>query len=67
MIERIGTDRARELIATGAVVLEVLGRGEYAKEHLPGGRNIPLSRLGASTVAGIERHAPVVVYCFDFQ
>ena len=67
MVTRIDTDEVRELAAVGAVVIEVLGRSEYEREHLPGARHIPLSKLDASRVADIDRDTPVVVYCFDFQ
>lgn len=67
MVSRIDTDEVRALMDAGAVVIEVLGRSEYDKEHLPGARHIPLSKLHADAVADIDRGTPVVVYCFDFQ
>lgn len=67
MVERIDTERVQELIALGAVVLEVLPAAEFEREHLPGARSIPLADLTAGRVADLDRAAPVVAYCFDYQ
>lgn len=67
MVGRIDTEQVHELVERGATLIEVLGRSEYRREHLPGARNIPLSKLDAGAVADLDRNAPVVAYCFDFQ
>ena len=51
----------------GAQIVDVLPANEYAEQHLPGAISIPLKRLNAETVAGLDRHTPVIVYCWDYQ
>jgi rhodanese-related sulfurtransferase len=55
----------RRLMDEGAVLVEVLPEAEYREEHLPGAINVPLKRLDAPSVAGLDRVRPVVVYCWD--
>lgn len=65
MADGIGIEPVRALIAQGAQVVEVLPREEFAEEHLPGARNIPLKELDATTAAALDRARPVLVYCWD--
>lgn len=47
-------DEARRLIETGAKLIDIRDRDEYAREHIPGALNVPLSeidRLEAGTGA----------------
>jgi phage shock protein E len=59
---------ARELVAAGAVVLDVRTADEYADAHLPAATNIPVQEL-ASRLAEVDRLVagdktrPIVVYC----
>lgn len=55
----------RQLLDTGAQLVEVLPADEYAEEHLPGAVNIPLRQLDATTVGSLDSSRPVVVYCWD--
>ena len=59
-------DDVRRLIGEGAQLVEVLPRGEYEEAHLPGAINIPLKELDRETTAGLDRDAPVIVYCYDY-
>jgi phage shock protein E len=61
----IGLDRMRELIATGAQIVEVLPEEEYTDLHLPGAVNLPLKQLDAGSAGRLDRARPVVVYCWD--
>jgi rhodanese-related sulfurtransferase len=36
-------------------------------DHLPGAINIPLKELDRETIARLNRDAPVIVYCHDYQ
>ena len=65
MPEAVTFERVRQLAEDGAQVVEVLPRDEYLEQHLPGAINIPLKELDAGAVAGLDRTAPVVVYCWD--
>jgi len=65
MAEAISYDRVKQLVREGARLVEVLPRGEYEEQHLPGAINIPLKELDADAVAGLDRTTPVIVYCWD--
>ena len=67
MIRRIGIERVQEMQAQGAQIVEVLGRKEYAEQHLPGAINIPLLHMNTSSVALLDKKRPVIVYCWDYQ
>jgi rhodanese-related sulfurtransferase len=56
----------RRLVDEGAQVVEVLPAGEYEEEHLPGAVSLPLKRLDEATAARLDKHRPVVVYCWDY-
>ncbi len=56
----------RRLLDQGAQLVDVLGEDEFEHDHLPGAINIPLKRLDAKTVAGLDGDRPVLVYCNDF-
>jgi rhodanese-related sulfurtransferase len=64
--EKIEYPRLRELLDAGAQLVEALPAEEYAEEHLPGAINIPLKQLDAESTAGLDKGAPVIVYCWDY-
>jgi rhodanese-related sulfurtransferase len=61
----IDRERLRQLVATGAQLVEVLPEEEYRAEHLPGAINIPVTRLDGSRAERLDRTRAVVVYCAD--
>jgi len=61
----IGLRELKRLLDAGVQLVDVLGRDEYAAEHLPGAVNLPLKELHADSVAPLERRKPVAVYCHD--
>lgn len=54
----IDPDRARRLIAEGAVLIDIREPDEHARERLPDARNEPLSRLAAVAGGG----APALIF-----
>jgi rhodanese-related sulfurtransferase len=61
-------DGVRRLVQEeGAQLVDVLPREEYEEEHLPGAINIPLKELDRETIARLNRDAPIIVYCHDYQ
>lgn len=67
MPQEIDRDGIQRLMEHGAQIVDVLPANEYAEQHLPGAVSIPLKRLNAETVSGLEREKPVIVYCWDYQ
>jgi len=67
MPSAIDTDDVSRMLDDGVTVVEVLPKGAYDEEHLPGARNIPLIELRDAMVGDLDPAAPVVVYCFDYQ
>ncbi len=64
----IDIEEIREVLAReGAQLVEVLPNKEYEEEHLPGAINIPLKSLDENSAAQLNRDAPVIVYCHDYQ
>ncbi len=59
-------DDVLRLVEEGAQLIDVLPRQEYEEAHLRGAINIPLKELGRETTAGLDRAAPVIVYCHDY-
>lgn len=62
-----GTAKAKELIAAGALVIDVREQGEWDEGHLPQARLIPLGTIDQH-FADIEQAAggkdkPIVLYC----
>ena len=57
----------QRLLASGASLVEVLPKEEYAEEHLPGAIHIALKELDAETTRQLARDRPVIVYCWDYQ
>ena len=61
-------DEVRRLVQEeGAQLVDVLPREEYEDEHLPRAINIPLKELDRETITRLNRDAPVIVYCHDYQ
>jgi len=60
-------DGVRRLVEEGVQLVDVLPREEYEEEHLPSAINIALKELNRETSARLQRDAPVIVYCHDYQ
>jgi rhodanese-related sulfurtransferase len=67
MPKNIDRSQVRDLLETGAQLIEVLPAKAYESEHLPGARNIPLTRLNEQATRELRRDRPVIVYCHDAQ
>jgi rhodanese-related sulfurtransferase len=64
----IGRDEVQRLISgERSQLVEVLPDAEFEDEHLAGAISIPLRRINANSVRGLERRRPVIVYCYDSQ
>lgn len=66
-VRSVTRHEVQALVSTeSAQVVEVLPREDYEQEHITGAINIPLKELTVEAVAGLDRTAPVIVYCNDF-
>jgi rhodanese-related sulfurtransferase len=61
----IDRDQVRQLMKTGAQIVEVLPAKEYEEDHLPGAISLPLRKLEAEARRVLDPARPVVVYCWD--
>jgi rhodanese-related sulfurtransferase len=60
---RIDPESARQLVAGGAVLLDVRSPQEYATQRLPEAVNIPVDQLEARVDEVRQFARPLVVYC----
>ena len=65
MPTEIGREDAQHLVAEGAQLVEVLPKGEFDEQHLPGAIHIPLRKIDSGVGASLVSERPVVVYCWD--
>ena len=65
MTRSVDRRQLQRLVADGAQLVEVLPAAEYDAEHLPNAIHLPLKSLTADTASVLDRHRPVVVYCWD--
>lgn len=56
------SQKARQRVKEGAILLDVRTREEFEGGHLPGAKNIPVQELGAR-LSELPKGAKVVVYC----
>lgn len=61
--ERVNGARARELVAAGAVLLDVRSPAEFSRGHVEGARNIPVQELASKIKEVGAFEDPVVIYC----
>ncbi|MFE6288260.1 rhodanese-like domain-containing protein [Streptomyces sp. NPDC057877] len=62
MVPEIDQQRFAEAHATGALVVDVRGSGEYRTGHVPGARSAPLPNLPL-TLAALPKDRPLYVIC----
>jgi len=59
---RIDGQKARELVISGAQLLDVRSPFEVAEQSLPGAKNIPLNLLPKYHPL-LDKGRPVIIYC----
>jgi rhodanese-related sulfurtransferase len=60
---KVAPERARELVKSGALLLDVRTPGEFASGHIEGAKNVPLQDLAISLERIKKDARAVVVYC----
>jgi rhodanese-related sulfurtransferase len=66
MPTEIGHDEVQQLVAAGAVLLDVREREGYDAERLPGAESLPIKTLDRKTTAHLDRNRPVITYCWEW-
>jgi rhodanese-related sulfurtransferase len=62
MLQAIGPEQARQLLATEALdLVDVREPNEWSAGHLPGARHVPLSRLRGEPSAELQRDGVIFV------
>ncbi len=62
MLRQISVKKAKELIANGAVLVDVRTSGEFGSGHIKGAKSLPLDSLSRITKK-ISKDKDVIVYC----
>jgi rhodanese-related sulfurtransferase len=62
LLKRLSRDDAENLVAAGAVWLDVRYPSEYQRDRLPGAVNVPLSEI-RNAIGLLDREREYVVYC----
>lgn len=60
---QISAERARQLVGTGAKLIDVRTPAEFASGHLPGAINVPVGELGSRADSLGAKDAPLILYC----
>ena len=58
--ETIDTNKATEIIASGAILIDVRSVEEFNREHITNAVNIPLDQIDT---IGYDKNLPIIVYC----
>lgn len=58
--ETIDTNKANEIMANGAVLIDVRTVDEFNREHIPNAVNIPLDQIDTINYG---KDVPIIVYC----
>ena len=60
---RVSAGDARELVANGAMLLDVRSSEEFSGGHIEGAINIPIQELAGRLDELGDKSSPIVVYC----
>lgn len=58
----ISPEKAHQLVAAGAVLVDIRATGEHAREHIPGARHLPFEQLAQAHLPGGEG-AILIYHC----
>src|SRR5215471_18773534 len=61
-IQKIDPARARQLLASGALLVDIREADEYARERIPEARNVPLTDVGNAALTANGARA-VIFHC----
>lgn len=64
--KQVRVDKVRELVESGAYIIDVREKGEYELAHIKGAKNIPLSEI-RNRLSEIPTDRPVYLHCRSSQ
>ncbi len=53
----------KELVKSGAIILDVRSKGEYQSGHIKGSMNIPVDNLGNQLSKLKDKNTPIITCC----
>ena len=59
---KLAPDTAKQLVASGAALIDVRSPGEFSSGHITGAKNVPVGDL-ARRASEIPKEKDVIVYC----
>ncbi|HNX74619.1 MAG TPA: rhodanese-like domain-containing protein [Candidatus Rifleibacterium sp.] len=63
---QVKPELARQLVASGAVIIDVRTPSEYADGHLENALNIPLDKISGDIARQVpDKNKPVLLYCLS--
>lgn len=62
-IETAPTANYREMVANGALIVDVRTPAEYESGHISGSVNIPLDSIGSQTASLLKKGVPIITCC----
>jgi phage shock protein E len=60
---KVAPDKAKALVASGALLVDVRSPAEHRAQHIAGSVNIPVGEVGERLAEFGDKTKPVVVYC----
>ncbi len=67
MADQVTTTEVEQLREQGALLVEVLPKDAFEREHIAGAINLPFSTLDSGAVADLDRTRPTIAYCYDHE
>ncbi len=65
MPTEIDRHEVQRLVATGAQLVDVMGKGEWEESHLVGAVHVPLKELADLAAERLDAGRAVITYCYD--
>ncbi len=60
-----GGAEVKELVANGAVIIDVRTKGEFQQGHIRGAKNIPLQNIEGQLITIKKMNKPIVTCCMS--
>lgn len=61
-LQTLSPEAARDLLAQGALLIDIRGADEHARERIASAKNVPMAQLGAASLPAGE-HRAVIFHC----